>query len=163
MGVTTLTTSLTKMCGKSLLLAVAAVILAQASAESWMLAIGTSNITDAGTDASIWIQLHGENGDSEKMEMDSPKDNFERNSMDLFSFETKDLGTINYITLSADRYLHGTWHPAQLTLESKNGPYYYFPVNQWLLAPLVVTPLKKRMRNLHEGVDISRHQNVQNS
>merc|ERR1712002_162337 len=99
---TTLTTSLTKMCGKSLLLAVA---------------------------AAIWIQLHGENGDSEKMEMDSPKDNFERNSMDLFSFETKDLGTINYITLSADRYLHGTWHPAQLTLESKNGPYYYFPVN----------------------------------
>lgn len=64
----------------------------------WQVTTQTSDIFGAGTDAKVWVQVHGPNGmlNGAEIALDNSKNNFERNNCDTFFFdfpEDKDCGT----------------------------------------------------------------------
>ncbi len=64
----------------------------------WKVTTQTSNIFGAGTDAKVWVQLHGPNGmlNGAEISLDNSSNNFERGALDQFFFEfpaDKDCGT----------------------------------------------------------------------
>lgn len=50
----------------------------------WSLWIWTSDLSGAGTDASIILQIYGEMGKSDEMKLDNKTDNFEQGQVDKF-------------------------------------------------------------------------------
>lgn len=59
----------------------------------WSLWIWTSDIKNAGTDATIFFQIYGDKGKSDEMKLDNNSDNFETGQTDKFMIELPDLGT----------------------------------------------------------------------
>ena len=54
----------------------------------WAVWVWTSDVIGAGTDASVYIQLYGEQGKSRAVEIDNAVDNFERGELDKFQVST---------------------------------------------------------------------------
>lgn len=50
----------------------------------WSLWIWTSDIKNAGTDATIFFQIYGDKGKSDEMKLDNNSDNFETGQTDKF-------------------------------------------------------------------------------
>lgn len=50
----------------------------------WSLWIWTSDIKNAGTDATIFFQIYGDKGKSDEMKLDNNSDNFEAGQTDKF-------------------------------------------------------------------------------
>ncbi len=59
--------------------------------------VTTSNIQNAGTDANVFITLHGAKGASDKIALTGRGDLFERGSVDSFPITVDDIGAINKI------------------------------------------------------------------
>ena len=63
----------------------------------------TGDVVGAGTDANIFIQIFGQNGDSGRQVLnDETKDGFERNMHDYFRLELPDLGPLSKIVIGHD-------------------------------------------------------------
>lgn len=50
----------------------------------WSLWIWTSDISGAGTDATVYFQIYGVKGKSDAMKLDNKTDNFEQGQLDKF-------------------------------------------------------------------------------
>lgn len=55
-----------------------------------------------GTDANVYIILHGEKGDTGKRKLESGGNNFERAKSDVFGIEAFDVGELTKITIGHD-------------------------------------------------------------
>lgn len=65
--------------------------------------IKVGNLEDAGTNAGVFIKLSGSKGESKFIELDSPKDDFERNTNNTFVIEVdQNIGTLKNITVKHD-------------------------------------------------------------
>lgn len=56
----------------------------------WSLWIWTSDISGAGTDATVYFQIYGVKGKSDAMKLDNKTDNFEQGQLDKFIVRSAD-------------------------------------------------------------------------
>ncbi|KAH3761318.1 hypothetical protein Pelo_6863 [Pelomyxa schiedti] len=62
----------------------------------------TGNRRGAGTDANVYVILHGTQGNSAQQVLDGPGNRFERDKSDVFSLECVDLGDVTSLTIGHD-------------------------------------------------------------
>ncbi|KAI8493666.1 Lipoxygenase y domain-containing protein 1, partial [Branchiostoma belcheri] len=86
--------------------------------------IYTGDIRGAGTDANVFLQIYGTKGKTEEVQLRNRTDNFEREAVDKFKIEQKDVGPITKIRIGHD----GTSFGAGWFLNKV----YLFVVNRWL-------------------------------
>ncbi|XP_078580092.1 lipoxygenase homology domain-containing protein 1-like isoform X2 [Branchiostoma floridae x Branchiostoma japonicum] len=64
--------------------------------------IYTGDIRGAGTDANVFLQIYGTKGKTEEVQLRNRTDNFEREAVDKFKIEQKDVGPITKIRIGHD-------------------------------------------------------------
>ncbi|KAM7392648.1 hypothetical protein PAMA_007662 [Pampus argenteus] len=65
----------------------------------YIVSVFTADMKGSGTDADVFLNIFGENGDTGERRLDSDKDNFERGSEDKFTIEAPNLGKLKKITI----------------------------------------------------------------
>ncbi|KAK3753030.1 hypothetical protein QZH41_014996, partial [Actinostola sp. cb2023] len=97
----------------------------------------TGDVPFAGTDATVFLQMFGEEGCTDKIEFPQDDENtlrFEKGRMDKFAVETVDIGDLTKVRVGHDNTGHSPeWFLKQLTIDipSKNKRY-IFPYNNWI-------------------------------
>lgn len=75
----------------------------QANIRYYKVILKVGNFDGAGTNAGVYIKLSGLKGESKFIELDSPKDDFEKGTINTFVIEAdRDIGAIKYITVKHD-------------------------------------------------------------
>ncbi|KAM9262068.1 lipoxygenase homology domain-containing protein 1 [Morus bassanus] len=100
----------------------------------WSLWIWTSDIKNAGTDATIFFQIYGDKGKSDEMKLDNNSDNFETGQTDKFMIELPDLGTFYKLRIWHEkRNPFAGWHLNKVTLlKTLTKEKYSFSCGRWL-------------------------------
>ncbi|KAM6034199.1 lipoxygenase homology domain-containing protein 1 [Chlamydotis macqueenii] len=100
----------------------------------WSLWIWTSDIKNAGTDATIFFQVYGDKGKSDEMKLDNNSDNFETGQTDKFMIELPDLGTFYKLRIWHEkRNPFAGWHLNKVTLlKTLTKDKYSFNCGRWL-------------------------------
>jgi len=114
---------------------VTAILVCDTSANNWQVRVFTSNITGAGTDASVYISVYGEFGWSQEIIMDeSYQNDNEPDHMDIHDFITGDIGRPIKLLVWHDNVGSGAaWHLNKIELRNKDDENIYtFYANRWL-------------------------------
>ena len=105
---------------------------------SYHIAVKTGDVVRAGTDANVFIQIFGDENQTEKLALRSPvskhKNKFERAQVDKFIHELEDIGTVERIIIGHDgKRLGSGWYCdwVELFLPEK-GMKYTFNVKRWI-------------------------------
>ncbi|NWV97363.1 LOXH1 protein, partial [Machaerirhynchus nigripectus] len=100
----------------------------------WSLWIWTSDIKNAGTDATIFFQIYGDKGKSDEVKLDNNSDNFETGQTDKFMIELPDLGTFYKLRIWHEkRNPFAGWHLNKVTLlKTLTKEKYSFNCGRWL-------------------------------
>ncbi|XP_063036774.1 lipoxygenase homology domain-containing protein 1 [Melospiza melodia melodia] len=100
----------------------------------WSLWIWTSDIKNAGTDATIFFQIYGDKGKSDEMKLDNNSDNFETGQTDKFMIELPDLGNFYKLRIWHEkRNPFAGWHLNKVTLlKTLTKEKYSFNCGRWL-------------------------------
>jgi hypothetical protein len=131
------------------------------AAVEYQISVVTSDIENAGTDATVEVRLNGTSGSSNFMILDSAKDNFERNSTDTFIRPLSDLGTLESVDV---HFIRGggdsaTWHLAHIRVSAPDRPSKYFPAHRWigstqyLNIPAAVNPVTYTIRVITSDIE----------
>ena len=66
---------------------------------SYIFAVKTGNFVGAGTDAKVFVVLFGENGETEKLGLESSNnlDKFELGQVDQFQLKASDVGKVRQV------------------------------------------------------------------
>ncbi|KAK9824333.1 hypothetical protein WJX72_009517 [[Myrmecia] bisecta] len=84
-----------------------------AAVVSYEVTVHTSDVKAAGTDADVYIELHGPKGSVGEQRLENHPDNFHRNRKDVFTIMGTDLGRLEAISLRLDTAsATAAWHPA---------------------------------------------------
>uniref|UniRef100_A0A4W3HXD7 Lipoxygenase homology PLAT domains 1 n=1 Tax=Callorhinchus milii TaxID=7868 RepID=A0A4W3HXD7_CALMI len=101
--------------------------------------VQTGNVRSAGTNAQIFIQIYGENGKTEVIDLRSRSDNFERAAMDIFKedvfmLKAADLGTLKKLRIRHDNSSGSAgWFLNEVEIvDLKDDTLYFFPCERWL-------------------------------
>ncbi|GIL93968.1 hypothetical protein Vretimale_245, partial [Volvox reticuliferus] len=100
----------------------------------YRVSVTTSNIRGAGTDANVFIQMFGDEGETGRIKLDNPgKNDFERGNTDVFLFEDKNVGNLRKIRIGHDGAgLGAGWHLQRVVVENlTTGQVVVFDVNRW--------------------------------
>ncbi|KAM9307093.1 lipoxygenase homology domain-containing protein 1 [Pholidichthys leucotaenia] len=99
----------------------------------YIVSVFTADMKGSGTDADVFLNIFGENGDTGERRLDSDKDNFERGSEDKFTIEAPNLGRLRKITIGHNnRGSSAGWFLDKVTIDDMgNKEVYEFPVNRW--------------------------------
>ncbi|XP_028314075.1 lipoxygenase homology domain-containing protein 1 isoform X3 [Gouania willdenowi] len=96
----------------------------------------TGQMAGAGTDAKVFINIYGENGDTgERYLKNSDNVNkFEQGQEDVFTVTAVDLGPLKKLRIRHDNSnSHSTWYLDRVEIvDIKEDMTYYFPCNRWL-------------------------------
>ncbi|KAL4660900.1 lipoxygenase homology domain-containing protein 1-like [Arapaima gigas] len=100
----------------------------------WSLWIWTSDIKGAGTDAQVYLQIYGEKGKSDEIQLDNKSDNFEQGQLDKFMIELPNLGKLLKLRIWHEkRFPFAGWHLSKVTLmKTLTKEKYTFPCERWL-------------------------------
>ncbi|KAM6931491.1 lipoxygenase homology domain-containing protein 1 [Xenentodon cancila] len=96
----------------------------------------TGDMLGAGTDANVYINIYGENGDTGERHL-SNSDNlnkFERGQEDVFIVAAIDLGPLKKLRIRHDNtHSYSSWYLDRVEIvDTKEDTTYYFPCNRWL-------------------------------
>ena len=69
---------------------------------TYKLLVKTGDIRGAGTDANVFAQIFGENGDTGERKLEASGNNFERGHTDTFGIEAVDLGDLTKLRIGHD-------------------------------------------------------------
>ncbi|KAJ3604053.1 hypothetical protein NHX12_028794 [Muraenolepis orangiensis] len=125
----------------------------------------TGDVTFAGTNAKVVIQIFGEKGKTEIIALESRSNNYERNATEIFKMEARDIGKIFKIRISHDGAGIGsgwfleTVDVKHLIMAMRLQPValtYHFPCSRWLAhgeedGELVVELLPEDAEDLEEN------------
>nr|XP_019954598.1 PREDICTED: lipoxygenase homology domain-containing protein 1-like [Paralichthys olivaceus] len=96
----------------------------------------TGDMLGAGTDANVFINIYGENGDTgERYLKNSDNLNkFERGQEDVFTVAAIDLGPLKKLRIRHDNtQSYSSWYLDRVEIvDTKEDTTYYFPCNRWL-------------------------------
>ena len=109
---------------------------ARATAQPYLIYVRTGNVSGAGTDANVYVQLFGTSGNSPVLELESNQNDFERNDLGGYSFTLNDLGTVNRVCLWRNEAgLGDEWNVAYVTVAPRSTPgQWTAPFNGWMPA-----------------------------
>jgi hypothetical protein len=87
-----------------------------------------------GTNANVYLTLHGDKGSSGEIALDNDADNFEAGSVDSFVVDAPDIGKIERITIRHDdKGFASGWFLEQVAIrDQETGEELTFPCGQWL-------------------------------
>jgi hypothetical protein len=97
--------------------------------------VHTGDKRGAGTDANVFVILHGDKGDSGKRVLESAGNNFERGRVDTFGIEAFDFGELQKITVGHDGSGFGSgWYLDNVIIrdETLRNKEYKFQCGRWL-------------------------------
>jgi hypothetical protein len=98
--------------------------------------VHTSNINGAGTDANVYIEIHGDRASSTRMKLDNKnvKDQFESGKIDKFDLLLPEIGEPKRIKIGHDnKGSFAGWHLEKVILENNlSKKKYSFNCNRWL-------------------------------
>ena len=101
----------------------------------YQIKVHTGDKRGAGTDANVYIILHGDRGDTGKRPLESSGNNFERGKIDTFGVETLDVGELQKITIGHDGSGFGSgWFLDNVVVrdETLRNKEYKFQCGRWL-------------------------------
>uniref|UniRef100_A0A061SAF0 Lipoxygenase homology domain-containing protein 1 n=1 Tax=Tetraselmis sp. GSL018 TaxID=582737 RepID=A0A061SAF0_9CHLO len=103
---------------------------------TWEIEVHTSDVKGAGTDANVFIQLHGSRGEIGPVKLDTCPENFERGTIDTFHIDEQDIGQIQSLLIGHDNTGNGpAWHVAKIKVSNlSNGASWWFPA-EWGRGP----------------------------
>ncbi|GMH36686.1 hypothetical protein BSKO_04559 [Bryopsis sp. KO-2023] len=93
----------------------------------------TSDLLGAGTDATVYILLHGSRRDGRRLVLTSGHDDFERGQVSSFTVDDVDVGSVEEVTIGHDGTGSGpSWHVEHLVVTKIDDcEDYLFPCRQW--------------------------------
>ncbi|ULR55595.1 PLAT/LH2 domain-containing protein [Streptomyces deccanensis] len=96
--------------------------------------VHTGDVDAAGTDSNVYLTLFGTNGSSDEMQLESGRDDFERDHVDTFTHTLKDLGDLYRVRIRHDN--SGSW-PGwfldRVTVRDEDtDKEWAFPCSKWL-------------------------------
>ncbi|XP_052229243.1 lipoxygenase homology domain-containing protein 1-like isoform X2 [Dreissena polymorpha] len=99
--------------------------------------IFTGNISGAGTDSNVFLNIYGQNGDTGEREMKDSSthgNKFEKNQEDVFTMKAIDLGKLLKLKIRHDNSGVGSaWFLDRVEVEdTRNKKTYFFPCQRWL-------------------------------
>ncbi|XP_035234693.1 lipoxygenase homology domain-containing protein 1 isoform X2 [Anguilla anguilla] len=99
----------------------------------YIVSVFTPDVKGSGTDADVFINIFGENGDTGERRLDNDKDNFERGTEDKFTMEAPNLGKIRKITIGHNnKGSSAGWFLEKVLIDDMgHKALYEFPVNRW--------------------------------
>uniref|UniRef100_A0AAY4A0E6 PLAT domain-containing protein n=1 Tax=Denticeps clupeoides TaxID=299321 RepID=A0AAY4A0E6_9TELE len=99
----------------------------------YIVSVFTADAKGSGTDADVFLNIFGENGDTGERRLDSDKDNFERAAEDKFTIEAPNLGRLQKITIGHNNKGGSAgWCLDKVVIDDMgNKEVYEFPVNNW--------------------------------
>ncbi|XP_056097903.1 lipoxygenase homology domain-containing protein 1 isoform X1 [Rhinichthys klamathensis goyatoka] len=99
----------------------------------YVVSVFTSDVKGSGTDADVFLNIFGENGDTGERRLDNDKNNFERGTEDKFTIEAPNLGRVRKITIGHNnKGSSAGWFVEKVILDDLgNKALYEFPINRW--------------------------------
>uniref|UniRef100_A0A672LZQ6 PLAT domain-containing protein n=1 Tax=Sinocyclocheilus grahami TaxID=75366 RepID=A0A672LZQ6_SINGR len=97
--------------------------------------IFTGNMMGAGSDANVFINFYGENGDTGErpLRKSNHLNKFERGQEDTFSITAVELGPLKKLRIRHDNSHQSAWYLDRVEIvDTKDDTTYYFPCNRWL-------------------------------
>ena len=97
--------------------------------------VKTGDVRGAGTDANVFAQIFGENGDSGERKLEASGNNFERGHSDTFGIEAVSLGELKKLRIGHDGTGFGSgWFLENviITNEKEEGKSWVFNCGKWL-------------------------------
>lgn len=98
------------------------------------ISVHTGDVPDAGTDANVYITIHGSKGKSGPHGLDNSQNNFERNKTDHFTLDLADVGHMSSIRIGHDNFGHKPGWFLDRVVISKGSDTATFNCNRWLAA-----------------------------
>uniref|UniRef100_A0AAQ5X247 Lipoxygenase homology PLAT domains 1b n=1 Tax=Amphiprion ocellaris TaxID=80972 RepID=A0AAQ5X247_AMPOC len=97
---------------------------------NYEITVVTGDVTFAGTNAKVFVQMYGDKGKTEIITLESRSNNYERNTTEIFKIEAKDVGKVFKIRIGHDGSGIGSgWFLETVDMREV---VYYFPCNRWL-------------------------------
>ena len=105
----------------------------QRMSSKYKIEVTTADERGAGTDANVWIELHGEELSSRREPLDTSKNDFERGNKDTFFIECTDLGKLDHVLVGTDGTGFGSsWKLAYIEVTNvQTNERYFFPCDAW--------------------------------
>ncbi|KAG1672531.1 hypothetical protein FOA52_002840, partial [Chlamydomonas sp. UWO 241] len=100
----------------------------------YTVAVYTSDLRGAGTNANVFLELHGDKAKTGERRLDDDANNFERNRRDVFKFKASDVGNVEKVVIRHDNAgLSSDWHLQQIEVTNHLiGKTFFFSGNCWL-------------------------------
>eukprot|EP00854_Cymbomonas_tetramitiformis_P003095 gene3095-3928_t len=101
---------------------------------TYNITVYTTDKRGAGTDATVFVELHGDKGNVGWTRIENSKNNFERGAIDEFTITGSDVGKFTSLGVKHDNSGFGPgWHLQQIEVRSgSTGELGSFPCNNWL-------------------------------
>jgi hypothetical protein len=96
--------------------------------------VTTGNLRGAGTDANVYINITGANGDTGNVNLPGGRNSFERGCIDIFGVYAVDLGEISQIEVGHDgKGWFSGWYLERVKVRNElTGVEFRFPCGRWL-------------------------------
>ncbi|KAM6965464.1 lipoxygenase homology domain-containing protein 1 [Aplochiton taeniatus] len=103
---------------------------------TYELSVFTGDMLGAGTDAKVYINIYGDNGDTGERYLKNSNNlnKFERGQEDVFTLTAVELGPLKKLRIRHDNsHSHSSWYLDRVEImDTKDDTTYYFPCNRWL-------------------------------
>ncbi|HEY7683228.1 MAG TPA: PLAT/LH2 domain-containing protein [Gemmatimonadales bacterium] len=102
---------------------------------TYTVSVETGSIDGGGTDANVFLTIHGSEGSSSEVELDNPgHDDFEQGQTDVFQVPNFDLGELSSVRIRHnDSGRHAGWFLEQVRVQNPgSGREWVFPCHRWL-------------------------------
>ncbi|XP_016111282.1 lipoxygenase homology domain-containing protein 1 [Sinocyclocheilus grahami] len=99
----------------------------------YVVSVFTPDVKGSGTDADVFLNIFGENGDTGERRLDNDKNNFERGTEDKFTVEAPNLGRVRKITIGHNnKGSSAGWFVEKVIVDDLgNKAVYEFPIGRW--------------------------------
>jgi len=103
---------------------------------TYQIQVHTGKTRGSGTDANVFIVLHGVNGKTNELPLSCSNhtNKFEEGQCDIFAIDETEIGDLTTVTIRHDNAgLGSDWLLDQIDIcDQANGKWYKFPANLWL-------------------------------